>query len=159
MFPCIVSADNLVLKPDITFHFICLDYGDQKSKLENLIEEFIVGQKFSVLNLESLRREHGVYLEDINILGIDSSQRMIEFVSLPFDSRYAVRLLSPPPTVHDLALEEALVGFASKTLGCEVRQLRRNENGPDVLEFHRSEVRRVESLFQQAEQLRGQRRI
>jgi hypothetical protein len=77
----------------------------------------------------------------------------------PAQGRYLVGLTTPPPTKRAPQLEDALLEFASKTLGCEVRQVIRGENAADAAEFYNDEIMRVENLFRQAEQLRGERRL
>jgi hypothetical protein len=64
-----------------------------------------------------------------------------------------VGLDTPPPTKRASQLEDALLKFASDTLGCEVRQVSRGENGADARSFHDQLISNAENLFREAEQL------
>jgi hypothetical protein len=112
---------------------------------------------FSVLNQGRIQRDHGYYLLNTQIIGLDSDREIIEFVSFPGrDGLYSVGLRSRPPTHRSPELEEAALTFASNSLGCEVRNVTRGENGPDAIAFYNREVQRVRSLFREAEELQKQ---
>jgi hypothetical protein len=147
-----------VLSPDLAFHFVCK--GKEHLALEDDIGVFLRRQGFKVLNQGRIQHEHGFDLTDLKIIGLDDKRRMVRIIAVPFsEGRYSVGLNTPPPTRHDPQLEDALLAFASKTLGCHVRQVTRGENAADAREFYNAEVKRTENLFQQAERLRGERRL
>jgi hypothetical protein len=151
-------ADSTVIRADLAFHFVCKDKG--RSLLEDDIENFLRREGFKVLNQGRVQREHGVYLTDLKIIGLDDKRRMINITAVPLaDGRYSVGLNTPPPTMHASQLEDALLAFASKTLGCEVRQVSRGDNAADATEFYNDQMKRTENLFRQEEQLRGERRL
>jgi hypothetical protein len=151
-------ADSGVIIPDLAFHFVC--EGKDPSELEIKMDIFLRRQEFKVLNKGRIQREHGVYLTDLTVIGLDSDQRIIEFNSFPFTAgRYSVRLNSPPPTVHATQLESAMLDFAADELGCGVRQVSRGENRADAHAFYNKILGLKESMFLEAERLRGERRL
>ena len=151
------SEPNVVL-PDLTFQFVC--NKKDRTALEDDIEKFMRRQSFNVLNQARIQREHGVFLKGVEIIGLDRARRVIEVSDLPpSQDRYAVVLNSPPPTKHDPQLEAALLEFASKILGCEVRHVARGENGIEAASAYNDVVSRIEGLFRQAEELQGDRRL
>jgi hypothetical protein len=56
-------------------------------------------------------------------------------------------------------LEDEFKAFVPKTLGCELHELTRGENGADAAGFYDQKIGRVENLFREAEELQGQRRL
>jgi hypothetical protein len=147
-----------VLYPDLAFHIVCKETA--RTALEKNIEGFLKSEGFKVLNQARIQREHGVFLDDLHIIGLDDKRRIIDFLEFSSaDRRYAVRLNSPPPTHRSPHVEEALLTFASGKLGCQVRQVTRETNGADASQLHDIEVMRIEGLFRQAEELQGQRRL
>jgi hypothetical protein len=147
-----------ILLPDLSFHLECK--GKDRSALENDIEKFLSIEGFRVLNRGRIQREHNVFLFDTDIIGLDDKQNIVDLIKMPnTESRYAMSLTSFPPTQHYPQLEKALLAYAKEKLKCEIRQVRRNQNGPEAIEFHNNEVKRIEGLFRQAEELQGRRRI
>ncbi len=146
------------LAPDLAFHLIC--EGKERAEIENGIEKFMTSEGFQVLNRGRLQRQHNVFLLDTDIVSLDKKRRIIDVIKLPPPSvdRYAVRLLSPPPTSRSPALEDTLLAFVSNKLGCQVRQVSRNLNGAEVADLYDGEIKRIEGLFRQAEELQGRRR-
>jgi hypothetical protein len=152
------SEPGKVLYPDLAFHIVCEEKA--RTALENDIERFLKSEGFKVLNQARIQREHRVLLSDLHIIGLDDKRRIVDFLEFSSaDRRYAVKLNSPPPTHRSPQVEEALLAFASNKLGCQVRQVTREENGADAGQLHDIEVRRIEGLFRQAEELQGQRRL
>ena len=152
------SDPGRVLYPDLAFHIVCEEKA--RTALEDKIEGFLKSEGFKVLNQARLQREHGVSVSDLHIIGVDDKRRIIDFLDFSIaDGRYAVRLNTPPPTHRSPQVEKALLTFASGKLGCQVRQVTREANGSDASQLHDIEVRRIEGLFRQAEELQGQRRL
>ena len=138
---------------DLGFWFRC----DKRAspELEQKIEAFLRQQGFRVLNLGALQRDAGVGIYDLNMTAIDAKQRTIAIHALKeTPGSQTVGLYSPPPTQHDSALEDSLLAFASHTLGCRTDQVARNTNGQEAAEMHSWNVRRIESLFKEAADLK-----
>jgi hypothetical protein len=154
---CAIAQTTVrVLHADLALIVQC--NGDRS--LDSEIEGFLNSASFKVLNLAQIQREHGVNLFDLRILGLDSSRRMIEFLSLPIaTARYAVRLNTAPPTNRSTQLERALETFITNELGCTVAQKTRSENDASAADLFDSEVVRVEGLFQQADALKGKHKL
>jgi len=151
-------AENRTLHPDLAFNFVCKD--KDRSALEGEIERFLRHEGFKVLNQGRIQREHGIFLLETHIIGLDDKRRMVDLTSSPHtEDRYSLGLNTPPPTQRAPQFEEALLKFVSNKLGCEVRHMTRGDNGADASEFHNSEVKRVENLFREAEELHGERRL
>ncbi|HTP82597.1 MAG TPA: hypothetical protein VMQ11_06620, partial [Alphaproteobacteria bacterium] len=97
----------------------------------------------------------------LQMIGIDSHRRRIDVILMPPPSttrearRYDLSLLSPPPTKHDAKLEDSALKFASDTLACEVRQVRRGENEADAGPFYDRLFKTTEGWFQQANELKS----
>lgn len=151
-------TDSNVIHADLAFHFVWKE--KDRSTVEDDIDNFLRRQGFKVLNQGRIQRTHGFFLTELKIIGLDDGRRLIDVTAMPSaQGRYAVRLTTPPPTERAPQLEEALLEFASKILGCEVRQIIRGENAADAAEFYNNENERVENLFRQAERLQGERRL
>jgi len=155
---CLVVACSSAPKgsqlPDLAFWFRCEERANPV--LESRIEGFLEFHRFRVLNLGKLQREHGVDIDDLSIEALDQHGRIIDMHAFrESPGNQAVGLYSPPPTKHDSALEEALLNFASKEMGCRTDQITRNSNGPEAAEMHEWNVRRIEGLFNEAEQLKA----
>jgi hypothetical protein len=151
-------ADSHVLRPDLTFLIACK--ARDRATLEWQIDEFLRQQGFKVLNQGRIQREHGYFLTGLKIIGLDDKRRVITVIHVPpAGGTYSVGLNTPPPTKRDPQLEDALLGFASNTLGCNVRQIDRGENATDAAGLHNEKIRRIERLFRQAEQLQGEWRL
>ncbi len=139
---------------DLGFVFVCKP--NMQSVLEDGIERFLRQQGFKVVNQARLMREQGVSIFDILIMGVDDKRRIFKFSALPrTDGRYAVSLMSPPPTQRSTDLEEAVLKLVSEQLGCEVRQVARGENRASAEDYDKH-YKIIEDLFQQAERLQGQ---
>ena len=113
------------IAPDLAFNFTC--HGAAVS--ESAIEAFLKTHGFDAFNEERVRRQYHLRLYPLAIDGTDSHRRMLDFRGInektsdepvPKATIYSVGLYSPPPTVHDMRLEDATVAFVSKGLKCDV---------------------------------------
>jgi hypothetical protein len=146
------------LSADLSFHFECKE--GLRSDVEKQIEFFLRGHGFKVQNQADIQRQHNVHIFDTNMVALDGDRRMIEVRSvLGADRRYSFGLYSQPPTNHSVSLEQDILNFVSENLKCETRQIARKENGEEKKEFYESELRRVQSLFEQADRINGGRHI
>ncbi len=149
-----VGAEVRVLRADLSFHFVC--HENERATLENILESFLRKQGFRALNKGRHQREHGLFLSDLEIVGLDNRQRLISIRDIPpVRGRYAVVLNTPPPTKRSARLEEALLEFVSKRLRCDVRQVIRGRNAGEAAGLHNEMIRRIEDLFRQTDELQG----
>jgi hypothetical protein len=153
----ISHAESNVLHADIAFHFSCK--GQAAIEIGNQIEAFLQREGFEVLNRARLEQEHGVYLNGLEVIGLDKPNRMIDFRASHVGDAYSVALNTRPPTKHSSQFEESLLKFVSQKLGCAVRQVTRGENGADAIGFYDRLVELRDALFREAERLRGERRL
>jgi hypothetical protein len=56
-------------------------------------------------------------------------------------------------------LEEKFKMVVPETLGCELHEMSRGDNGADAAELYDQKIGRVENLFREAEKLQGQQRL
>ncbi len=143
-----------VLLAHVSGQFVC----EQQSKLdiEPLVENFLSAQGFQVLNLAKVQRWKSIKLQGVRILGIDSQNRLVEFMSLDYSvGRYVMRLNSAPPTRRSVELEARLEAFPESVPGCKIAQLLRSSNKSDALPLFESEVSRTKELFRQGHRLKG----
>ena len=146
------------LSADLSLHFICS--GQDRVSIEKRVVTFLIENGFKVLNLARLQQEHQVFFLKTNIKSLDAKHRMIDLLSpSPNPDRYVLTLNTPPPTRREVKIEDAILRFVSDTLKCDVRQVTRGENGSDRRDLHEDEVGRLESLFVEAERLRGERKL
>ena len=141
------------LNPDLSFLFDCT--GGSYPPADDAIEHLLQDQGFRVLNKVRLAAKHRVeFPYALYIVGIDSQRRMVVFMSLPFPrGTYSLVLNSPPPTQHATSLEDSLLTFVSRDLGCKIRQTRRDENGPDARDFYDKTFKIREGWFRQADEM------
>jgi hypothetical protein len=141
-----------VLSSDLAFNFVCK--AEARATLEDETEGFLRRAGFKVLNLARLRREHGITTLPVDIIALDGQKRMIAIIlaPLPIDE-YSASLRTPPPTHRDRALEQTLLRFVANELKCEVRQLSRSDNGANVADLYEEELRGIENVFREAEEL------
>jgi hypothetical protein len=152
-----------VLSSDLAFILVCKD--ESLSALDDAFEAFLKHEGFKVLNLARIQREGGVYLYDVYLIGLDDKRRSVSVISLPpvqnqhavrpAERHYGVGFTTPPPTQRASDFEDALLMFASKKLGCESRHVERHQNEADVADMYENEIRRIENLFREAEELAG----
>lgn len=147
-----------VLASDLSVQFVCKQQPVER--LEREIESFLRVEGFRVLNQGKVQREHGVYLSELRILGLDDPKRLIEFSSLPHISgRYSLRVNTQPPTVRSAVFESSIETFLSGALGCEIRQASRDVNAANSGDLFESELERVKNLFREAKMLQKRRNI
>ncbi len=141
------------LSADLTFLFDCK--GDAYPPSDGDIEILLMNEQFRVLNKVRLAKEQRIdYPFTMNIVAIDNQRRRIEFDGVPvWAGTYSVRLYTPPPTRHSSDLENDLLVFVSKKLGCGVRQVERHDNGEDAREFFDELFKIAEGWFRQAEDM------
>lgn len=123
-------------------------------EMEQKIETFLRANGFRVINLAAIQRTKDIHIFDLYIEAMDAKQRIIDFTSFPTNpGEYAIELYSDPPTRHDDVLEEMMLSFASKGMGCTTHQITRGNNDAEAKGMHRQGVLRMESLFKEAEEL------
>jgi hypothetical protein len=150
-----------VLSSDLNFIMDCKDRDP--STLEGPIEEFLRREGFDVLNLAGVQRRHIWFSAlEVEIIGLDKARHMIHFRSphapknvARLQGHYFVGLRTPPPSQRAPEVEDALLKFVTDQLQCGFRQVTRQENGADVADLYENEIRRVENLFREADQLNG----
>jgi hypothetical protein len=144
---------------DLEILFFCKQ-GIQSLELEDGIERFLKREGFKVLNQARIQREHGVSIFDILIIGLDDKQRIFWFSSLPRkDGKYAVSLITPPPTRRSSDLEDGVLKLVSGQFGCDVPQTTRGENKAEAKEAFDRYYNVIKHLFHEAESLQGQERL
>jgi hypothetical protein len=120
------------LAPDLQLDYSC----SGAPPAEEAIESFLRARGFEVANAERMRRQLGAGFFSMDIEAMDRRQWQVEFRGLRVDPRfpgntnvsYYVSVFSPPPTVHDSPLEDALVKFVAATPGCQITRTMRTEN-------------------------------
>lgn len=124
------------IRPDLAFHVACDD--PDSTNIDKQAEAFLRQRGFVVLDKVEAARKLGqpaLLLRDI--LAVDAQSREVTLIQIPFDNRLmSMGLRTPPPTRHDVELEEALLSFAESVPGCHAHQVTRNDNGPELRSFH-----------------------
>jgi hypothetical protein len=143
---------------DLAFHFICKQ--TIPTPLDDAIEGFLRREGFKVLNQASIMRSRGTSPFDILIFGLDNKHRIFDFTALPrTKGKYAVSLITPPPTHRSPDLEDGVLKLISEQLGCEVQQVTRHNNEAEAKLAFERHYKQIEDLFQQAESQNGQHRL
>jgi hypothetical protein len=141
----------------LAFHFVCKQAIP--AHLDDGSEGFLNREGFKVLNQARVMRSQGMSPFDILIFGLDDKHRIFKFAALlRTKDRYAVSLITPPPTRRSSDLEDGVLKLASEQLGCEVRQVTRHDNQADAKVAFDRHYKQMEDLFQQAERLKGQQK-
>lgn len=147
------STDADVVKPssfgaDLTFQFSC-----GKTPALQALEGFMTAKGFRTLD----KVKAGTKLTPdfswmkVDVVGIDSTRRQMEFkVFADNTETYSVSLYSEPPTQHSKDLEDALLGFTGKTLGCKNGQAAYVDNPAGAKDLYDGSVSTTETWFQQA---------
>lgn len=147
------STDDDAVKPssfgaDLTFQFSC-----GKTPSQQALEGFMTAKGFRTLD----KVKAGTKLTPdfswmkVDVVGIDSARRQIEFkVFADNTETYSVSLYSEPPTQHSKDLEDALLGFTGKTLGCKNRQVAYVDNPAGAKDLYDRSVNTTETWFRQA---------
>lgn len=139
---------------DLAFWFRCETRANPA--LEQKLDAFLTLKGFRVLNLGAIQREKNIAVFDLNMTAMDSKHRIIDIMAFPSTpGSQSVGLYSAPPTHHDVALEESLLEFSSTGLACRTTQVARHDNDLTSMEMHESDVRRIEGLFKEAENMRA----
>ncbi|WKA31648.1 hypothetical protein [Bradyrhizobium roseum] len=147
-----------VLAADLALHFVCSH--TVRSDVEAKTELFLRGNSFRVLNLAEIQRRHNFYFFETQMEGMRHGQATIRLSSvLGAHSRYAFALYSRPPTSRLSDLEDAVLRFISSDLGCQTRQIQRGANGKERQRYFDADLKRIENLFEQADQINAERRI
>ena len=133
---------------DLAFQFTC-----SKAPSEQDIEGFMTTKGFRVLD----KVKAGTKLTPdfswmkIDTVGIDSARRLMEFkVFADNTETYSVSLYSEPPTQHSKDLEDALLGFTGKTLGCKNKHVSHFDNPAGAKDLYDKSFSQTEGWFQQA---------
>ena len=131
-------ADPLqTVSADLAFWFDCGEGTDPPSS--QAIERFLRDNSFAVVDVVRFRREQNLppMSQTLFIDGIDTQQRMINFVGSPNKKgSYSADLYTPPPTRRSADLEEAILTFVSNQLKCNVRQISRKVNSSERREYY-----------------------
>jgi hypothetical protein len=141
------------IAPDFEVDFSCRS-GPQ----ELVIEAFARRHGFRAFNEEEARRRAGHSFFPLEIDAFDIQRRMLDVIGLREPPsrggavHYRLTILSPPPTVHDQALEHAGLGLVRDGLRCRVDSARANDNGSEATAMFegifRDEQRRIAELEQ-----------
>ncbi|MDR3525882.1 MAG: hypothetical protein P4L57_01295 [Rhizomicrobium sp.] len=132
-----VAKQSDSLAPDLAVNFQC-----SMPPSEAAIEQFLTGRKFTVANLERMRRQFNLAFYPLEIEGYDQERRFVHFIGLPSGSldgakiTYSVGVNSPPPTRHDAALEKAVLHFITTTLKCKASSVNHGSNPTDASAFY-----------------------
>ena len=142
-----------VLSPDLAFRFMCQERN--KILVSNKISQFLGQSGFRVLDIVRVAREQKVaYGYVANIVALDDKRRTVKVMAFPIGPDvFYISLSSPPPTRHDASLEDRLTTFVAKDLGCEVKDVSRNENTAAPSAMYEELYERAESWFKQAERM------
>ncbi len=147
------TTDDDVVKPssfgaDLAFQSTCAKISSQQA-----VEEFIKAKGFRTLD----KVKAGTKLTPdfswmkADVVGIDDARRQMEFKVFADDTEtYKVSLTSEPPTQHSKALEDALLGFTEKTLGCKNKEVSHVDNPAGAKDLYDKSFSLTEGWFRQA---------
>lgn len=134
--------------PDLTFRFSC----GKTPSLQDL-EGFMTAKGFRTLD----KVKAGTKLTPdfswmkVDVVGIDDARRQMEFkVFADNTETYSVSLYSEPPTQHSKDLEDALLGFTKKTLGCKNSHVAHINNPAGAKDLYDKSFSMTEGWYQQA---------
>lgn len=141
------------LSADLSFLFECP--GNSRLAPDFLIEEFLHGEGFRVLNLAQARYAAKVRnFWDLDLIGLDGAHRWIDLRALPLEhGSYTARIVSRPPTHNDPRLERKLLDFVRHKLGCSERQIARRDNDAAAAGFFGRTLADMENDFREAKQI------
>lgn len=148
------TTDDTQVKPssfgaDMSYHFDCTG----KAPSGEAIQKFMQDKGFRTLDAVHPGKplDQDFSWMHMNIVGIDSTRRQITFKSFADQTdEYAVSLTSEPPTQHSKDLEDALVGFTEKTLGCKNSQLAHLDNPANAKDLYDKSFSMTEGWFREA---------
>ena len=136
---------------DLAFHFDCKGKANPPS--EQAIEKFMTAKGFQSLD----KVKAGKKLDPdfswmhMDIVGIDSAHRQIAFKGFADQpDSYSVSLYSEPPTQRSKDLEDALMVFTQKTLGCKNSEESRVENPANAKDLYDHSFTVTEGWYRQA---------
>ena len=147
------TVDDDAVKPnsfgaDLAYQFTC-----GKKPSQEALEGFMTGKGFQILD----KVKAGTKLTPdfswmkMDVVGIDAARRQMEFKVFADDTEtYAVSLYSEPPTQHSKDLEDALMGFTEKTLGCKSKQVAHMDNPAGAKDLYDKSFSMTEGWFQEA---------
>jgi hypothetical protein len=121
-----------VLAPDLV-----VDFGCATIPRADVISTFLSVHGFTSFDEERERRERGKSFFALQINAYDQHRMMVEVIGLRKPKSYGsgvnyrLTITSPPPTVHDHALEDAAVRLVRDTLACQLHAVNRFENRAD----------------------------
>lgn len=134
---------------DLAYTFDCK--GSRPSTLA--IEQFMKTQGFQTLDKVAAGKKLTPDFSwmKLDIVGMDQAHRQITFKTFadqPDD--YHVSLYSEPPTQHYKDLENALVAFTGKTLGCKNGKLVHVNNPAGAKDLYDKSVSMTDGWFKEA---------
>ncbi len=147
------NTDDDAVKPssfgaDLAFQSTCAKISSQQA-----VEAFMTAKGFRTLD----KVKAGTKLTPdfswmkADVVGIDSARRQMEFKVFADDTEtYKVSLTSEPPTQHSKELEDALLGFTEKTLGCKNKEVSHVDNPAGAKDLYDKSFSVTEGWFQQA---------
>lgn len=135
------SAADDDIKPssfgaDLAFHFDC---KPKTAVSERAIEQFMTAKGFRALDKVRAGKKLDTDFSwmKMDTVGIDSARRQITFKGFADQpDSYSVSLTSEPPTQHSKDLEDALMGFTEKTLGCKDSEVHHIDNPANAKELY-----------------------
>ena len=147
------TTDDDAVKPDsfgadLSYQFTC-----GKAPSEQDIEGFMTAKGFRVLDKVKAGKKLTPDFSwmKMDVVGIDSARRQMEFkVFADNTETYSVSLYSEPPTQHSKDLEDALLGFTGKTLGCKNGKVSHFDNPANAKDLYDKSFSLTEGWFQQA---------
>jgi hypothetical protein len=149
------TSDGDEIKPtsfgaDLAFHFDCKPNAPVS---EHAIEQFMTAQGFRPLDKvrAGKKLDPDFSWMKMDIVAIDDARRQITFKGFADQpDTYAVSLYSEPPTRHSKGLEDALLGFTQKTLGCENREVTHFANPAGAKDLYDHSFSVTQGWYQQA---------
>jgi hypothetical protein len=134
---------------DLAFSFECKGHAPS----EQAIEGFMTAKGFRPLDKVAAGKKLTPDFSwmHVDTVGIDSARRQITFKGFSDQpDTYAVSLYSEPPTHRSKDLEDALLGFTEKTLGCKNDEVHHVENPAGAKDLYDHSFGVTESWYQQA---------
>jgi hypothetical protein len=137
-----------------------IDFSCSSTPQESIIEAFASRHGFRSFDEEGARRRTGRAFFPLEIDAFDVQRRMLDVIGLREPPsrgsvvHYRLTVLSPPPTVHDEALEHAALSLVREGLQCRIDSARANDNDSRAAAMFegifREEQRRIAELEQKA---------
>ncbi len=148
------SPEADVVKPtsfgaDLTFQFDCKG----KFPSEQEFEQFMTAKGFRTLDKVKAgdKLTPSFSWMKLDVVGIDDARRQMEFkVFADAPETYSVSLYSEPPTQHSKDLEDDLLGFTKKTLGCKNSKLSHLDNPAGAKDLYDHSFGMTEDWYREA---------